>query len=129
MAKNLWTHGEKQTLTMAIGAFGADYLCRNLPGRTLGAIYAKVRSEFGAGGISRGTKSLREAARQTGYDIDQLRRAGVALRQRWTRTSRGARVMLSDEQIEVLVQWLGHDYWCKRSRTYACVSCGRNDRR
>lgn len=123
-----WTKAELRTLTMSVGAFGRDYLCRHVQ-RTPGGVYAQIARQFGGGGIGRGTISLAELSERTGYTERQLRRAGLALGQRWQRTSSTGRHMLSDDQGEALVRWLAHDYWCGRLHLYACVYCGRDDAR
>jgi hypothetical protein len=109
-------------LTMAVGAFGIDYIVRNI-GRSRSAVNHKIHEQFG-GGISRGTISLIGTSERTGYTDRQLIRAGRALGQRWQRTSSVGRCMLSDDQVEALVRWLGHDYWCRATKLYACVYCG-----
>ncbi len=111
---------------MGVGAFSIDYIARQT-GRTHKAVYARITQDLGGGGVSRGTISLQQASARTGYTRRQIKRAGRALGQRWQRTSRYGRIMLSDDQLEALVVWLGHDYWCGRSRSYACAYCGRSD--
>lgn len=122
-----WDPAEDRTIIMATGAFGLDYIARNVH-RTPAAVYARIRHLLGGGGVGRGTLSLNRVAEETGYDRRQIQRAGRALGQRWQRTSTTGRIMLSDDQKEALVRWLARDYWCGRSHLYACVYCGRDDR-
>lgn len=125
--KRRWTKDECRTLTMAVGAFSIDYIARNTNNRTPKAVYEKISHYLGGGGVSRGTRTERMVAEETGYTQRQIRRAGRALGQRWQRTSTTGAVMLGDDQVEAIVRWLKHDYWCPRAHVYACVTCGRSD--
>lgn len=122
-----WTREQLRVLTTSVGSFGLDYTVRNT-GRSAPGVYWQIRHQWGGGGIGRGTKSLTQVVKDTGYDRRQLIRAGLALGQRWQRTSRHGRIMLGDDQVEALGLWLRHDYWCGRLHLYACVDCGRRDR-
>lgn len=124
--KRRWTRDESRTLTMAVGAFSIDYIARNT-NRTPKAVYQKILRQLGGGGVSRGTRTERMVAEETGYSPRQIRRAGRALGQRWQRTSTTGAVMLGDDQIEAIIRWLKHDYWCPRAHVYACVTCGTSD--
>lgn len=127
-----WTPKQLQGLLDGIGSFGWTVLrkrvgqsrpaddCR----RTTHAIRAKVRREFGGGGITRGTYSLNQVSEETGYHRTQLKRAMQALGQRWTRTARRGDYLISAEQVEEMVTWLQHDFWSPRHELYCCLRCG-----
>src|SRR5207244_7520753 len=42
----------------------------------------------------------------------------------WTGTSSRGTHMVSEEQIQALCEWLRTDYWCLRTKLYACAYCG-----
>jgi hypothetical protein len=119
-----WSRKQKQNLLLGIGAYGLDWLRRKAGERTRDALYGQIRRSCGGGGLTRGNYTLAEAAEATGYNREQLERAGNALAQRWARTSRTGPFMLSEEQIEQLTAWLKQDYWCGRLRLYGCLRCG-----
>ena len=122
-----WSKSEEYTLLQGVSIYGLDWFQRKT-GRSLDAISAKARRLFGAGGLTRGSYSLRGAARRTGYHITQLKRAQAALRQKWKRTSPRGSFLIYEEQLEELVAWLRNDYWDGRHRLYGCLWCD-TDRR
>ena len=96
--------------------------------RSLDAIYAKARREFGPGGLTRGAYTLRELMERTTYSRSQLMRAREALGQKWKRLGKGGDHIITEEQSEELTDWLRHDYWDKSQRLYCCLAC-QTDRR
>ena len=122
-----WTKREERVVFQGAGIYGLDWFQRKT-GRTLDAVKAKARRLYGGGGLTRGSFTLREAARQTGYHVDQLWRAMQALRQQWKRTSPRGSFLIYEEQLEELVQWLKTDYWNKRHRLYGCLWCNTESR-
>jgi len=131
-----WSPEEERSLLLGIGSFGwhwfqtrtqAPHDWPNAPQtRSKGAIRKKA-ARMGAGGITRGSYALHEAARRTGYMRQQLVRAMRALGQKWKRTSATGFYLISDEQLEELCNWLQHDYWCKPKRLYCCHWCGTQE--
>jgi hypothetical protein len=91
--------------------------------RSHDAIRAKARRLYGRGGLRRGSYSMSRLRRETGYTYHQLTRAQVALRQKWRRTKSNGSYLITDEQVEEILEWLKHDYWSGRSRTYCCLWC------
>lgn len=126
-----WTREADQILHDAIGSFGWTFLQRKLPkgpdGKppTLHSIDWRIRY-LGYGGIRRGTYTLHELERKTGYSRTQLMRAANALKQRWKRTKAKGVYLILEEQVEDMIAWLKNDYWCVRLRLYACTECGEN---
>lgn len=127
-----WTHSEKIALLSGIGTTGLVGLRRktqtaydhpNAPQRSRHAVLSQLRRFIGNGGLSRGSWSLRRFARETGYSISQLRRAQRALRQKWRRTGRRGSFLLSDDQVDEILEWLKHDYWDPKHRLYVCLWC------
>ncbi len=126
MAK-AWTKAEEQILRDSVGAFSLDYFKRKT-GRSRRAIYTRTHKIYGAGGLSRGTHSLESAASDTGYSKEQFWRAQSALDQKWKRLSPKGRFLITFEQLQSMVDWLQHDYWCARLRLYGCANCGSSVR-
>ncbi len=120
-----WTKKENRALLDGVGSYGWKTLQKKT-GRSRGAILQKVRRDYGGGGITRGTYSLRQAQEETGYSHTHLRRAAKALGQRWARTGKGSShtFLITGEQLEDAVVWLLSDYWSKALKLYACVNCG-----
>ncbi len=96
---------------------------RESGGRSEKAVRAKLQRMVGSASLTRGTWTLRAVCAHTGYHRDQLLRAQRALDQRWKRTKVGGWYLITDEQLDDLVGWLAHDYWCGRHRLYGCASC------
>lgn len=125
--KRRWTKDEIRILTTKTGAFAIGVLERDLPGRTRAAIRNKLLELFG-GGVTRGTQTLAEVARSTGYSEKQILRASRALGQRIQRSSTiRSPVMFFDDQVESMMIWLRHDYWCRKAHLYACAECGTSE--
>jgi hypothetical protein len=118
-----WTRAEELKLLASTSEASATTL-RRLAGRGEGAIRQKARRMWGSGSLTRGTLSLRDVIKSTGYNWRQLRRAQLALRQRWCRLRRGGRYMISEAQVEEILGWLKLDYWSRPTRAYACGWCG-----
>ena len=132
MAKR-WTKKEVRALLDGLGVYGVAWLrsrtCPRYrwPGapvhRSVNGIYAKIRRTFGPGGLTRGVFTLRQILLYSGYSRSHILRAQRACRQKWKRTGPKGSHLITDEQCEELYAWLGHDYWSKSKRLYACVWC------
>jgi len=83
---------------------------------------------MGIGAMTRGTYSLQTATTMTGYSRTHLLRASAALNQKWKRMGPRGTFLISHEQIEDIVNWLRHDFWCKSKRLYNCVWCTTSTR-
>lgn len=121
-----WSKKEKLALLTDTSEASISTVLRHAQ-RSESAVRAKAYREWGCSSLTRGTFSLAEVVRTTGYNWRQLRRAQLALRQRWGRLRKRGRYMISDEQIAELLQWLQTDYWAKVTRSYACGWCGTTD--
>lgn len=115
-----WTRPQKLVLLEGAGSFATRTVERRT-GRTRKALEAVIRRHFDGGGLSRGSFTLREAQRETGYHRTQLRRAQRALGQAWMRTSSKGRWLISVEQLEALTKWLATDYWSAQLRLTECL--------
>lgn len=132
MAKR-WTKAEEQTLLQGCGVYGLSWFQRhcgnahgwaNAPtGRSAKAIYNKARRLYGEGGLTRGTYTITQIMRLTGYSKTQIRRAMRALDQKWKRLSPKGAYLIHEDQYDDIVQWLATDYWCARHRLYNCLWC------
>jgi hypothetical protein len=133
-----WSKEAEKALLHGIGFYGLDWFQRNggqpydypnAPSkRSRSAVYAKARELFGPGGLTRGGYTLARLAHETGYHPTQLRRAGSALNQKWKRLGPNGVYLLTDEQVEDILEWLKHDFWSKPLRLYACIWCGTKAR-
>ena len=123
-----WTKREILDLYSQIGSAGDAKLGRVFKHRSLTAIRAKAWRVFGTTSRTRGTYSLDEVKRETGYSRTQLLRAQKALRQRWQRTRRGGVFMITLDQVQEMSDWLKGDYWCVKYGIYSCAWCGMSDR-
>jgi hypothetical protein len=103
-------------------------LQKKVGGRTKDAIWKKVQREFGGGGITRGSMSLYEALKVSGYSRTHFLRAARALNQRWLRTKKHGDFIITFEQYDDIICWLGHDYWSKKLEAYCCLQCGTKAR-
>lgn len=119
-----WTRKQKQNLLLGIGAYGLEWLCRKSGDRSQDAIYSQIRRLYGGGGLTRGSCTLSKICADTGYNREQIIRAGKALGQRWARTGKRGAYLVTEDQVEQLVAWLKQDYWCSKLRLYGCVRCG-----
>lgn len=122
-----WTREEDQILLDGAGVFAVDWFCRKT-GRSRASLYSRTQHLYGPGGLSRGTYSLESASAETGYTREQLLRAQSALDQKWKRLSSRGRFLITFEQLQAMVEWLKHDYWCSKLRLYGCVNCGSSAR-
>jgi len=133
-----WTKVESKKLLFGAGAFGISWLQRqtgpaynwvNAPKhRSCFALKAKML-RMGLGGFTRGTWSLERAKRETGFTQSQLFRAMKALNQKWKRTGPRGDYLITDDQMDDILEWLKHDFWCKCKHLYCCVWCGEARRR
>lgn len=110
-----------------ISIYGISWFVKRLK-RSVAAIRAKARREFGPMGMTRGALSLADASRRTGYHRGQLKRAAAALAQHWKRTSARGPYLIYEEQLEELVDWLKSDYWCPKLHLYCCIWCATEAR-
>ena len=122
-----WTKKQAALLFHGISISGLAWFQKHCK-RSAAAIYAKVRRDYGPGGLTRGAHTLWGLARETGYSRGQLRRAQSALGQKWKRLGPRGSHLISEDQVEELTAWLAHDYWCARLRLYACAWCGTSTR-
>lgn len=127
-----WSKAETKALLDGLGAYGLDWFVRRTksgnkwavtPHRSVAAVYAKILQEYGPGGLTRGAYTLNAVIEYSGYSRTQILRAQKALKQKWRRTSARGSYLISDEQLEDILEWLKHDYWCSQKRLYACVWC------
>jgi hypothetical protein len=121
-----WTKKETYALLQGASIYGQSWFTRRIP-RSLSAIRAKAQRLY-SGGLSRGSMSLAEASRRTGYHVTQLRRAQEATRQKWKRTSASGTYLIHEDQLEELVDWLAQDYWSAVHRLYGCIWCSTSRR-
>ena len=129
-----WSRHETQAFLDGIGTAGIAWLRRrggaaygwpHAPKeRSRAAVYQKARRLYGGGGVTRGAYSVRAACRLSGYDRSHLRRAQLALAQKWRRTTPGGRYLIYEDQLDDVLAWLAHDYWSKRHRLHVCLWCG-----
>lgn len=122
-----WTKREAQQLLMGAGAFGIAWLQAQTKGRSYYALMSKAR-RMGLGGFTRGALSFAEVMRQTGYSRKQLFRARDALNQKWKRTGPLGDYLITDDQLDEIVEWLKHDFWSKTKHLYSCAWCSSEKR-
>lgn len=122
---------------LGIGAYSMEWIKKHVgtpdprdeeQTRTPKAIYSKMLRDFGKGGLLRGSITLSQASKDTGYTVKQLRRACKALQQRWVRTTPTGAWMLSEDQLKEACDWLKHDYWVKKLCLYGCLQCAGTQR-
>lgn len=133
MGAKPWGRDGVKSLFEGIGSFGLSWFRArvddshsypNAPkGRSRQAIENKALRDWGSGGLTRGSYSLRAAILVTGYSRTQLLRARDALRQKWKRFGPRGNFLVSDDQLEDAVAWLQHDYWSIAHRLYCCRGC------
>ena len=133
MMPKRWTDEETRALLNGIGVYGVDWFQRNcgdsypdlpgLEGRSGKACYAKASRLFGEGGLTRASFSMRRIMRDSGYSKSQVQRAMKALRQKWKRLSPKHRYMITEDQYDEIMDWLGVDYWSTKHRLYNCHWC------
>jgi hypothetical protein len=91
--------------------------------RSRQAVYKKAQREFGKGGLTRGAYTLEELQNNTGYNREQILRARDACKQKWKRLGPRGDHLITEEQVEEILEWLKHDYWSKVHRLYCCRRC------
>lgn len=123
ISKKPWTKKEYYSVLQGIGANSIAWLCKKAGNRSYGAVIAKLNRDSGLGGLTRGSYTLASMVRLTGYNVSQLKRAQRALRQKWKKTSKNGYYLITEEQLEEIVAWLGLDYWSKPHRLYKCLWC------
>lgn len=92
-------------------------------GHSRRAAQAKLARLTGRGALGRGSYSVRQLVRSTGYTREQLRRASSALNQKWKRLDPRGSFLITEEQRDELIAWLAHDYWAPLHRLYCCQHC------
>jgi hypothetical protein len=122
-----WTKEEELKLLEGAGTHSLAWLAKST-GRSRSAVQSKLYSWGFRGGLSRGSYSLYQASKETGYNRAQLKRAAHALGQQWRRLSRTGKFMITDDQLWEMLDWLKTDYWCKKHHLYACIWCGAKKR-
>jgi len=127
-----WTKREAQGLLLGAGAFGIAWLQSRTqafydwPHAPKTRSYRAVKDKayrMGLGGFTRGAWGLVAVCRETGYVKSQLLRACAALNQKWKRTGPRGDFLITDDQVDELIEWLKHDFWCKSKHLYACGWC------
>lgn len=98
----VWTRELTETLIDMIGTHSYLSIAKRL-GKSVDAVRKKARS-LGYS-LDRGTITLRELSRQTGYDRHQLRRAGRALKQKWKRAT-VSKLLIRQDQANEMVDYL-----------------------
>lgn len=137
MSGRPWTKDEDRALLDGAGVFSINWFRKKAgptdtyptaPNRSRGAIYRRAERILGKGGLTRGTNTLMQAAKETGYTREQILRAQRACNQKWKRLSPRGPYLITFEQLDEMIGWLRQDYWCKKLRLYGCVNCGDSDR-
>lgn len=123
-----WSKAAERELFNGVGISGIAWFQKRCGKRTRAAVYKKLLREYGAGGFTRGVYTLRELERTTGYDENQIQRAGSALNQKWKRLGPRGAHLITEEQLREIVTWLGHDFWSKPHRLYCCTWCNATRR-
>jgi len=128
-----WTKGEVRGLLDGIGNYGLSHFQKKSgqpheyegapKNRSRKAIYNKIYREFGPGGLTRGVYPIHRLVQGTGYNKEQLLRAREACKQKWKRIGPGGAYLITEDQVEEIVEWLKHDYWAKQHRLYCCMHC------
>lgn len=131
MAKR-WTRDEDRALLEGTGSFGLSWFAKRVgtsyefpgaPKRSPEALYARARTLWGKGGLTRGSYSESHLARESGYSRSQLRRARKALRHSYRRLSPKGQFLISDDQRVDIYDWLSRDFWSKSLHRYNCAWC------
>lgn len=131
-----WTKKAEKSLFDSIGNYGLSWHQKHAgpPGenpkerRSSAAIYNKAYRMFGPGGLTRGSYSLKQIMDKTGYTRTHLFRAQHALNQKWKRMGPKGAYLITDDQLDLIVEWLKHDYWAKAGRRYCCAMCSTENR-
>ena len=123
-----WSKSQEKFLFDGVSISGKKWFVRHCK-KTESAVYSKLSRDYGKGGLTRGSYTLWELSRDTGYSRTQLRRAQSALGQKWKRLGPVGAHLITEEQKSELVVWLSHDYWSVTHRKYSCVWCASSNRR
>lgn len=118
-----WTKEEELSILQGIGANSINWLCKKGGKRSVFALYHKLCRIGYSGGITRGSYTLNQLMRITGYSRSQLRRAMQSCSQKWRRTSSKGVFIITEDQMDELCDWLGFDFWSKYHRLYRCLWC------
>lgn len=130
-----WAKKEDAALLDGVGVFSLAWFRKHAgsshdypyaPPRSEAAVKMRAARLIGSGSLTRGTHTLAQAARETGYAREQIQRAQSALNQKWKRLSPRGPYLITFDQLDEIVGWLRQDYWCVRLRLYGCVNCGDN---
>ena len=111
--KRPWTKKQYYSVLQGVGSNNVKWLCKHASNRTFSAVSSKLNRHVGLGGITRGSYTLSYLIRTTGYNFFQLKRAQRALKQKWKKTSKNGYYLITEDQFEEIVSWLGLDYWSK----------------
>jgi len=128
-----WSNKELRALLTGIGAYGIKWFQKrtdapndwpNAPDhRSLYAIKAAARRHCGPGGLTRGSYTLHHVMQATNYSRTQILRARDALGHKWKRMRVRGNYIITEEQVDEMVEWLKHDYWDKDQHLYCCLGC------
>jgi len=135
-----WSKEEVRVLLDGIGNYGLSHFQKKSgqphefeyegapKHRSKKAIYGKILREFGPGGLTRGVYTVHRLAKNTGYNKEQLYRAREACKQKWKRIGPRGAYLITEDQVDEIIEWLKHDYWCKPHRLYCCLYCNTEHR-
>lgn len=122
-----WDEASLRVLFDGIGISGVRWFTTRCS-RSYKAIYNKALREYGKGGLTRGAYTLWEVCQTTGYTRSHMLRAQSALNQKWKRLGPVGAHLITDEQLEDIVEWLKHDFWSKAKKLYGCQWCTTTNR-
>ena len=122
-ARKPWTKVQTRELFNNVGISGVAWFMRNCGGRSVAAIYQKLSRDCGPGGLTRGAYPIHRLEKISGYAESQIRRAGKALNHKWKRLGPRGAHLITEEQMDEITTWLGHDYWSKAHKIYCCSWC------
>lgn len=133
-----WGKDEVRVLLDGVGNYGLSHFQKKSgkpheyvgapKNRSRKAVYNKILREFGPGGLTRGVYTVQRLVEGTGYNREQLHRAREACKQKWKRIGPRGAYLITEEQMEEIVEWLKHDYWASVHHLYCCLHCN-TDRR
>ena len=98
----VWTKAKDRELLSLIGSHSYQQIADAF-GKSIDAV-RKRASRLGYN-LDQGTVTLRGLSRQTGYDRNQLRRAGRVLDQTWNRATQ-RKLLITQSQADELVDYL-----------------------
>jgi len=122
-----WSDTSVRVLFDGIGIAGVRWF-KTRCSRSYWAVYAKASRLYGKGGLTRGSYTLWEIAQRTGYNREQIKRAQSALNQKWKRLGPIGAHLITEEQVEDILEWLKHDFWSKAKKLYGCQWCATTTR-